>query len=121
VVGAAVAAYLSYVGLFDARIACPTGGCETVQSSRYAEVGGMPIAVAGLGAWLAVLAATLARGVAAVAAAALVAVAGALVSAYLLYVQAFVLEAFCIWCVVSDVLMLTVAALATVRLLRSAG
>jgi uncharacterized membrane protein len=121
VAGAAVAGYLSYVGLFDARVACPTGGCETVQSSRYAEVAGVPIAVPGLGAWLAVLAATLARGLAAAAAAALVAIAGALVSVYLLYVQAFVLEAFCLWCVASDVLMLVAAALATVRLLRSAG
>ena len=119
--GAALAAYLSYVGLFDTSIACPTGGCETVQNSSYAEVGGQPIAVAGLAAWLAVLAATLARGIVAVAAAAFVALAGALVSLYLLYVQAFVLEAFCIWCVVSDVLMLAVAALATARLLRSAG
>jgi uncharacterized membrane protein len=116
-----VAAYLAYVGLFDARIACPTSGCETVQSSSYAEVAGMPIAVAGFAAWLAVLVSALARGVAAAAAGALVAVTGALVSVYLLYVQAAVLEAFCVWCVVSDVLMLVVAALATVRLLRTAG
>jgi uncharacterized membrane protein len=121
VAGAAVAGYLSYVGLFDTSIACPTGGCETVQNSRYAEVGGLPIAVAGFVAWLVVLAATLARGFVAVAAASFVALVGALVSLYLLYVQAFVLEAFCIWCVVSDVLMLIVAVLATVRLLRSAG
>jgi uncharacterized membrane protein len=121
VAGAAVAGYLSYAGIFDTSIACPTGGCETVQNSRYAEVGGMPIAVAGFAAWLVVLVATLARGLPAVAAAALVALTGALVSLYLLYVQAFVLEAFCIWCVVSDVLMLVVAALATVRLLRTGG
>jgi uncharacterized membrane protein len=53
--GVAVAAYLTYARYTDTAIACATGGCETVQSSRYAEVAGVPVALLGLGAYIAIL------------------------------------------------------------------
>ena len=55
-IGVAVAGYLTYARFTHTAIACATGGCETVQSSRYAEVAGIPVALLGLGAYRAILA-----------------------------------------------------------------
>ena len=73
------------------------GGCETVQSSQsqYAYSVGMPVAIWGLGAYRALLALAL-TGV------------GLLspwprfvvLSAYLTYLEAAVIRAWCRWCVV---------------------
>ena len=40
--GAGIAAYLTYAWYAEAAIACTTGGCETVQSSSYAKLAGIP-------------------------------------------------------------------------------
>src|SRR5207237_7036558 len=42
--GAGVAAYLSYTRLAHAQILCTSGGCETVQRSRYSKLAGIPVA-----------------------------------------------------------------------------
>ena len=39
--GAAVAAYLVYARYTGTRLACTTGGCETVQHSKYAKAAGI--------------------------------------------------------------------------------
>ena len=60
-VGLLVSAYLSMYKLgYLGAIQCGTGGCETVQSSRYAYFVGMPVAIWGLGAYGALLALELA-------------------------------------------------------------
>ena len=46
--GAGVAAYLTATKLSGAAPVCATGGCETVQSSRYSELAGVPVALLGL-------------------------------------------------------------------------
>jgi hypothetical protein len=38
--GAAVAAYLVYARYAGTQLACTTGGCETVQHSKYAKAAG---------------------------------------------------------------------------------
>jgi uncharacterized membrane protein len=119
--GAAIAAYLTWTKVADVAVACPTSGCEVVQRSSYAELAGLPISVFGLLAYLVVFASALVRGLPAAAAGAAVALAGAVFSVYLVVVQAFVLDAFCLWCVASDVLMVVLAVLASMRLLRSAA
>jgi uncharacterized membrane protein len=40
-VGIAITGYLLYVRGTGATLACATGGCETVQTSRYAEIFGV--------------------------------------------------------------------------------
>ena len=50
--GAAVTSYLLYVRQSGAQLVCATGGCETVQSSRYSELLGMPVAAFGLAAYV---------------------------------------------------------------------
>lgn len=111
--GAAVGAYLTYARFTGTQIACATGGCETVQSSRYAEIAGMPVAVLGLAAYLLVLATAFSTADLSVAGGAAVALAGVLFSVYLLYVQLELVGALCQWCLVSDAI-LTLLAIATV-------
>lgn len=116
--GAAVAAYLTYARFTHTPLACTTGGCETVQSSRYAEIAGIPVAILGLGAYVVILATAFSTSELARAAAAAVALAGVAFSAYLLYVQIALIDALCHWCLVSDVVL---ALLATATVLRLVG
>jgi len=116
-VGAGIAAYLTYARYAHVTIACSTGGCETVQSSDYAEIVGIPVAVLGLTGYLAIFATALLRGERARVVGAGLALGGLIFSLYLILVQVFAIEAFCQWCLASDavMLLLTVAALARVR------
>ena len=114
--GAAISAYLLVVRETDGSLICSTGGCETVQSSSYAEVLGVPVAALGLAGFLVLLVAALARGEWARLANAAVALSAFLFAAYLLVVQIVVLDAICQWCVATDVLTTALAALALLRL-----
>lgn len=94
------------------EIQCTIGGCEKVQSSRWATFLGLPVSAWGLGAYLTLLVVALlgvqprfARerwvalalfGVSAV---------GVAFSAYLTYLEAFVIHAWCQWCVISAILI----------------
>ena len=53
--GVAVAAYLTRVHYDEDVLICTVGDCKTVQESRYAELWGVPIALLGLGMYLAIL------------------------------------------------------------------
>ena len=114
--GAAISAYVLYVRETDGSLVCSTGGCETVQSSSYAELLGLPVAALGLAGFVVLLAAALARGDWARLVNATVALAAFLFAAYLLAVQLIVIDAICQWCVATDVLTTALAALALVRL-----
>lgn len=118
-VGAGIAAYLTYAKYADATIACATGGCETVQSSEYAEVLELPVPVLGLLGYLAILATAFSAGETARLAGAVLALGGLLFSGYLVVVQIVAIGAFCQWCLASDLVMLLLAA-ATVARLRAA-
>jgi uncharacterized membrane protein len=116
--GAAIAAYLTYVHYAHAQPLCTTGGCEKVQTSKYAELFGIPVAVLGLGAYATLFALAWLRGATAALGAAVVALAGAGFSAYLLWAQLGPIDAICQWCVAQDVVIAALAALWVVRLLR---
>lgn len=118
-VGAAIAGYLVYTRYTNTRIACATGGCEIVQSSKYAELSGVPVAVLGLAAYLFLLATALSASELARAAGAIVAVAGAAFSLYLVYLQVAVIDAICQWCVISDVVMCLLAVACVLRVVRA--
>jgi uncharacterized membrane protein len=115
-VGIGIASYLLAVRLAHVPLACPTGGCETVQSSRWAELAGVPVAALGLAAYAAVLASALARGPVAAAAGVAVSCSAVAFGGYLLYVQLAVLDAVCAWCVASDATTTALAALCLLRL-----
>src|SRR6185503_19856567 len=101
--------YLTYARLSHTPVACATGGCEIVQSSDYAELAGIPVALLGLTADVFLLGTAFLSSEAARAAGAVVAVAGAAFSAYLVYVQIAIIEAICQWCIASDVVMVLLA------------
>jgi uncharacterized membrane protein len=115
-VGAAVTAYLLYVRQAGGALVCSTGGCETVQSSAYAEVLGVPVAALGLVGFLGLFLAALARGEWARLSQATLALAALLFSAYLLYIQLVVIGVTCEWCLATDALTATIVALALLRL-----
>jgi uncharacterized membrane protein len=117
-------ALLALVGLFLAlylflhqigvggELKCGTGGCDTVQASRWATVLGIPVAAYGVVGYAAILAVALAalqpaalgrRGPALLLAA--LATGGVLFSAWLTYLELFVIHAICRWCVGSAVII----------------
>lgn len=115
--GAAVAGYLTWVHYRPEALVCVGGGgCETVQRSRWAELGPVPVAVLGLAAYLAIAASGLVRGLAAAAVGAAVALGGLVFAAWLVYVQAVLVDAWCVWCLASDAILALLTAAAVARL-----
>lgn len=119
--GAGVAGYVLSARWTDTGLLCSTGGCETVQSSDYAELLGVPVAGVGLAGYLLIGAAAAARGPLARATAAALALGAAAFSAYLLVIQLAVIDAVCDWCLVNDAISSLIAVVALVRLLQPAG
>lgn len=112
-IGALVASYLllSNLGL-TGPVACGIGDCATVQNSPYGRIAGIPVSALGLAGYLAVLVLALLGLRPGLAAARWVplllfggALAGVLFSAYLTFLEAFVIRAWCQWCVISAVLI----------------
>ena len=117
VLGIGVAGYLTYVHYAHVSPICTTGGCEKVQSSSYAELAGVPVALLGLVAYAAILATTFVRGVAAAFAGAVISLGGVAFSGYLLWAQLARIHAICQWCVGNDIVIAVVAVLCVVRVL----
>jgi uncharacterized membrane protein len=120
-VGAAIAAYLTYVHYAHTAPICTTGGCETVQKSKYAELAGVPVALLGLITYVVLLALAFVRGLNAAVAGVFVALVGVAFSGYLLWAQLGPIDAICQWCLGNDVTIAVVAALYVVRLLTEEG
>lgn len=121
--GVGVAAYLTYVHYAGLTPVCATGGCEQIQTSSYALLAGVPVALLGLLTY-GLIAGLLAvrddpAGRAAVLGAAAI---GSAFSAYLTYRELFTIKAVCSWCVASAVIMAALVTLATLRFVKdSAG
>lgn len=127
-VGIVVASYLSWVSLGAEREAVcgPVGDCHAVQNSQYADVVGIPVALLGTAMYGTLLLLIVVRrwrvvggpvtGVWMFA----LALGGMVYSFYLTYLELFVIEAVCLWCVVSAVVV-TLFFILTVPELRKAG
>ncbi len=118
VAGAGIAAYLTYVHYADVAPVCSTGGCEKVQTSKYAELAGAPVALLGVVAYTLLFALAWVRGMAAAFAGTTVALVGVAFSGYLLWAQLGPIGAICQWCIGNDVVSAALAALWVTRLLR---
>ena len=122
VAGAAVAGYLTYVHYRpDALVCTGGGGCEAVQESRYAELVGVPVALLGLLAYAAVLALVLWDAPVARTLAVAIALSAAGFALYLVVLQAFVIDAWCVWCLVNDVVVVPLLAVLTAMRQRDPG
>jgi uncharacterized membrane protein len=116
--GLGIAAYLTAVHYADAEPVCAIAhGCATVQQSEYADLAGVPVALLGLGGYVAILASLARDGEAWRSATAFLALAGFGFSAWLTYVEVVKLDAICIWCVGSAICMTLLAALSVARVL----
>lgn len=103
IAGLLIASYLSVVELGGGTPACgPIQGCEEVALSEYSRIGGVPVAVYGVGLSLILLTFALAwwrtdyyglllahYGLS---------LAGVIFEAYFMYLQVFVIGAVCVWC-----------------------
>jgi len=119
-VGVGIASYLTYVHYKGLSPICALNeGCEKVQSSRYAKVGGVPVPLIGLIGYVAILASLFVRGEAARLATAGMAIGGFAFSVYLTSLELFTIHAICQWCVGSAIVMTSIAVLATIRALRA--
>lgn len=112
-VGFFVALYLWLHALgVGGALKCGTGGCETVQTSRWAAFLGLPVAFYGVVGYCVILVvAVVALRPAALAerkwslALAGLASGGVLFTLYLTYLEFFVIHAFCRWCVASALII----------------
>jgi uncharacterized membrane protein len=112
--GAGIAGYLTWSHYADASVLCVAGTeCGTVQSSEYAFIAGIPVAVLGLAAYGTILALIAWDTPVARLAAAALALVGLLFGLYLLAVQLFVIDAVCSWCLANDVVVAPALAVLT--------
>ena len=118
--GVAVTAYLVYSRYTGTRLVCSTGGCETVQHSKYAKAAGIPVAILGLIAYVAVFLTALSARIEAAAIGAAIVLGGLAFAIYLIVIQVAVIDAICQWCITSDAILAVLAVLCVVRLVRLA-
>lgn len=102
-VGLGIAAYLSIVEMGGGVPACgPLKGCEEVARSEYSRIGGIPVAVFGVGLSLLLLSLALAWWKTDLYALLLahygLSLGGLVFEAYFIYLQVFVIGAVCVWC-----------------------
>lgn len=122
--GLADSLYLTWYHYDPAVRAClASGGCETVNGSRFATLGGVPVAVIGVAGYLLIAAALAVRRWGAPRlrrpagyAAYTLAAAGTAFSLYLTAIEAFILHAYCTWCLASAALVTAVCIVATADL-----
>jgi len=120
VIGIAIAGYLTWVHYAGLEPLCVGGGggCERVQSSRWAELAGVPVAVLGLGGYVAILASLALPEEPGAFAAAVLSLVGFGFSCWLTYVELVKIDAICQWCVASAVVMTALALVSVARVLR---
>jgi uncharacterized membrane protein len=114
-IGLAISAYLTWVHYAGIEPVC-TGisDCERVQTSSYAELVGIPVALLGVLGYATLLVSL--RGP--VELTALLAYLAVAFSGYLTWAELFRIDAICQWCVASALASLAIAVLATLNALR---
>jgi uncharacterized membrane protein len=118
-IGIGVAGYLTYTHYAGLKVLClSSGGCETVQTSVYSKLDGIPVAVLGLAGYIGILVSLAIRNDLGRAAGFGLALVGFLFSLYLTYRELFTIKAICQWCVSSAVLLTLLTILTAIRVLR---
>jgi uncharacterized membrane protein len=126
--GIFVSGYLTYVKATGVAMACVQGSafnCDRVQNSAYSEMFGIPIAYMGLAMYLVLGAVILLEqrvGLFAEQGQLIVlgiSVVGWIFSMYLVYIQFFVLEALCPWCLAHEAIFTVFFGATILRYLRT--
>jgi uncharacterized membrane protein len=115
--GIGIAGYLTWVHYAGLDPVCVGGGggCERVQSSPWAELAGVPVAVLGLAAYATILASLALPEAQGRSLATFVSLVGFGFSAWLTYVELVKIDAVCQWCVASAAVMTALAAVSVAR------
>ena len=124
--GVLVSGYLSVKRFTGGSLACTQwADCDMVNNSVYAKIYGVPVAFIGLAGYLILMglamAALQAEGAAQrhlLALGFLLALGGFGFSVYLTYLEIYVIEAICMWCVISAILITLLTVLSGVNLRR---
>jgi uncharacterized membrane protein len=125
VIGIAIAGYLTYVHYNGLGGLLCIGGhhghssCQTVQSSTWSKLAGVPVALLGLIGYLVIFASLWVRGDIGRIGGFGVALVGFLFSLYLTYREAFSIHAYCEWCLTSAGLMTVLMILTGWRVVRT--
>ncbi|HNA88433.1 MAG TPA: vitamin K epoxide reductase family protein [Anaerolineales bacterium] len=126
VAGLSVSIYMTIFKITGNEGMClGSGDCSTVNASRFSEVNGIPVAVIGIGGYLAILGIVLLEnrnsflrqnGTLMVFGLSL---GGFLFTLWLVYVELVLLKAICPFCVTSQVAMTLIFIVAVIRLIRN--
>lgn len=121
--GIAVATYIAIADTGDGSPVCLAGGggCKAVANSSYSHLLGIDVAVLGIFGYVLLLGCALLRGDGVRMAGFALSLVGFGFSIYLTYLELFVIDAICQWCVGSAVLMTLLFAVNTTRMLAYVG
>jgi uncharacterized membrane protein len=121
--GACIATYIALEAAGGSAPACiaGSGGCLTVAESSYSHLLGVNVSVFGIAGYLLLLGVSIVRGDAARLAGFGLGLIGFGFSVYLTYLELFVIDAICQWCVGSAVVMTLLFAVSATRMLRYVG
>jgi uncharacterized membrane protein len=124
-IGLVDSTYLTYIKLANATASCAgIGDCDAVNSSKYAEVAGIPIALLGAGAYLTMLVLLFLekRGGVWQEQSPLfmfvLTLIGVLYSAYLTYIEVAILYAICPYCVLSAIILVIMFGISVYRFIK---
>jgi uncharacterized membrane protein len=122
-IGIGIATYIVIADSGGGAPKCLAGGsgCETVADSHYSHLAGVNVAVFGIFGYVVLLAAAIVSGDAGRFGGFLAALVGFGFSAYLTYLELFVIDAICQWCVASAVVMSLSLAVAAARAVAYTG
>lgn len=119
VIGIGIGTYLTYTHYAGLNVLClSSGGCETVQHSRWSKLDGIPVATLGLAGYVGIFISVWIRGELGRAVGFGLALVGFLFSMYLTYREAFTIHAYCQWCLGSAAILTVLAILTSIRMLR---
>jgi uncharacterized membrane protein len=115
--GIGVATYITIAEFGGGTPVCLAGGhgCETVARSHYSHLAGINVAAIGIGGYVVLLICALVPGDPGRFGGFLTALVGFGFSLYLTYLELFVIDAICQWCVASAVVMALSLAVAAAR------
>ena len=121
--GIGVATYIAIADSGGGSPVCVGGshGCQTVADSAYSHLAGVNIAIFGIGGYVLLLAAAILRGDLARMGGFAISLLGFGYSVYLTYLELFVIDAVCQWCVASAILMTILFAVNATRMVRYVG
>jgi uncharacterized membrane protein len=116
--GVGIAGYLTYVHYAGLHPVCGIShGCETVQTSGYASLAGVPVALLGLLTYLLILVTLARHSDNALLTCNVLTLIGFGFSLYLTYREVFTIHAICSWCVSSAIVFTVLAVVQTIRML----